>query len=126
MVQYLSTRCSVRQRCSSSCTLQSSVSADCTRVASMNIFAQRQLSISFAPKRDISMLPRCQKRRQMRVWSKNDSLEELEVEVPVDQRPVNELQQLKSSFLYSWVRMILHGWRKFAPRFYTEHDQIEA
>lgn len=32
------------------------------------------------------------------------SLSELEIEVPEDQRPVNELRQLKNSFLYSWVR----------------------
>ena len=111
MVQYLSTICSVRQRCSSSCTLQSSVSTKCTRVASTSSVAQRLATTSFALKQEFSVLPHPQKRRQMRVWSKNDSLEELEVEVPVDQRPVNELQQLKSSFLYSWVRGILHDWR---------------
>lgn len=122
MVQYLSTRCSVRQRCNSSFTLQSSVSTECTRVASLSSFAQRSSAIAFVTKRDISVLPHRQKRRQMRVWSKNDSLEELEVEVPVDQRPVNELQQLKSSFLYSWVRKILRGWRMLASRFYTELD----
>lgn len=36
---------------------------------------------------------------------RNQSLSELEIEVPVDQRPVNELNQLKSSLLYSWVRV---------------------
>lgn len=36
--------------------------------------------------------------------SETESLSELEVEVPEDQRPVNELNQLKTSFLYSWVR----------------------
>lgn len=30
------------------------------------------------------------------------TFEELEIEVPKDQRPTNELEQLKSSFLYSW------------------------
>ena len=30
------------------------------------------------------------------------TFEELEIEVPKDQRPTNELQQLKTSFLYSW------------------------
>ena len=34
----------------------------------------------------------------------NRSLSQLEREVPPDQRPVNELQQLKDSALYSWVR----------------------
>lgn len=38
--------------------------------------------------------------------SETESLSELEVEVPEDQRPVNELNQLKTSFLYSWVRSI--------------------
>lgn len=33
----------------------------------------------------------------------NQSLSQLEREVPPDQRPVNELQQLKESTLYSWV-----------------------
>jgi len=39
--------------------------------------------------------------------SETESLSELEVEVPEDQRPVNELNQLKTSFLYSWVRVHL-------------------
>ena len=30
------------------------------------------------------------------------TFDELEIEVPKDQRPTNELEQLKSSFLYSW------------------------
>jgi hypothetical protein len=30
------------------------------------------------------------------------SWSELEIEVPKDQRPINELEQLKTSFLYSW------------------------
>lgn len=34
-----------------------------------------------------------------------DSLEELEIAVPADQRPVNELAALKQSFLYDWVRV---------------------
>jgi hypothetical protein len=32
-----------------------------------------------------------------------DSLEDLEIAVPVDQRPVNELASLKEAFLYNWV-----------------------
>jgi hypothetical protein len=32
------------------------------------------------------------------------SLSQLEREVPPEQRPVNELQELKESPLYSWVR----------------------
>jgi hypothetical protein len=31
------------------------------------------------------------------------SLSQLEREVPPEQRPVNELQELKDSYLYSWV-----------------------
>lgn len=34
--------------------------------------------------------------------SPTQSWSELEIEVPKDQRPINELEQLKSSFLYSW------------------------
>ena len=34
----------------------------------------------------------------------SQSWSELEIEVPEDQRPINELEQLKTSFLYSWVR----------------------
>jgi hypothetical protein len=33
-----------------------------------------------------------------------DSLEDLEIAVPADQRPVNELASLKEAFLYNWVR----------------------
>jgi hypothetical protein len=32
-----------------------------------------------------------------------DSLEDLEIAVPADQRPVNELSALKEAFLYNWV-----------------------
>jgi hypothetical protein len=35
-----------------------------------------------------------------------DSLEDLEIAVPVDQRPVNELSALKEAFLYNWVSML--------------------
>jgi hypothetical protein len=33
---------------------------------------------------------------------KDATFAELEIEVPKDQRPINELKQLKTSFLYSW------------------------
>jgi hypothetical protein len=36
-----------------------------------------------------------------------DSLEDLEIAVPVDQRPVNELSALKEAFLYNWVSMMV-------------------
>lgn len=39
--------------------------------------------------------------------SPTQSWSELEIEVPKDQRPINELEQLKTSFLYSWVRYLL-------------------
>jgi hypothetical protein len=32
------------------------------------------------------------------------ALQELEIAVPKEQRPVNELAQLKEAWLYSWVR----------------------
>lgn len=37
-----------------------------------------------------------------------DSLEDLEIAVPVDQRPVNELANLKEAFLYNWVGRVIH------------------
>lgn len=39
--------------------------------------------------------------------SQTQSWSELEIEVPKDQRPINELEQLKTSFLYSWVSALL-------------------
>jgi hypothetical protein len=47
--------------------------------------------------------------RAMRGSSDSDDssgLGQLEIEVPKEQRPVNELQQLKDSPLYSWVGYI--------------------
>lgn len=37
-----------------------------------------------------------------------DSLEDLEIAVPVDQRPVNELAHLKEAFLYNWATLPLN------------------
>lgn len=42
----------------------------------------------------------------------NQSLSQLEREVPPDQRPVNELQQLKDSALYSWATLELSEYAK--------------
>jgi len=39
--------------------------------------------------------------------SPTQSWSELEIEVPKDQRPINELEQLKNSFLYSWVCIVV-------------------
>ena len=41
--------------------------------------------------------------QRMSAEPESQSWSELEIEVPEDQRPINELEQLKTSFLYSWV-----------------------
>lgn len=44
------------------------------------------------------------------------SLSQFEREVPPEQRPVNELQELKDSILYSWVRYSCGGRKKIKSR----------
>lgn len=64
------------------------------------------------PWKSITHTERYRKRTQTTIVfaepeSATQSWSELEIEVPKDQRPINELEQLKTSFLYSWVRSAL-------------------
>jgi len=47
------------------------------------------------------------------------SLSQLEREVPPEQRPVNELQELKESSLYSWVSYKINKLQTFTDFLYT-------
>jgi hypothetical protein len=54
-----------------------------------------------------------------------DSLEDLEIAVPTEQRPVNELAALQQAFLYSWVSGwgITTGWQHpLAPLALASHS----
>jgi hypothetical protein len=80
----------------------------CASSSTSSIFAGRELPLIHLQQWNRASIkgPQRDGRRAapaLRAVRREDDLQRLEVAVPSDQRPVNELGQLKASSLYSWV-----------------------